>query len=466
MELTVKDELQINQVLKERLNRLNRKIIVLDDDPTGTQTVNQVDVYTEWGKDTILEAFKDENKMFFVLTNSRSFSKKETVRVHKTIAKNIVESANLTGTQFLIISRGDSTLRGHYPIETESLRQSIEKASKYCYDGEIIIPFFEEGGRRTIDDIHYVETEDGLIPVGKTEFAKDKTFGFKSSNLLEWCEEKTSYQYKASEMITFSLEELRKLDYAAVTRKLMSVEGFNKVIVNASNLMDLKIFTIGLIDALLEGKTFMFRTAASFVKVIGGVEDRPLLGKEEIVVKNTLNGGLIVVGSHVQKTTSQLEALRASNLKLEYIEFDVNVIYSEKETKKEIDRIVTLLESHMQLGKDSVLYTSRKLIHTHTDNKEDILKISTDISNAITTIIKQLQVQPKFIIAKGGITSSDVATKGLQVKKAWVLGQVAKGIPVWKLGPESKFNDMAYIVFPGNVGESATLKEIVERLCK
>ena len=87
-----------------------------------------------------------------------------------------------------------------------------------------------------------------------------------------------------------------------------------------------------------------------------------------------------------------------------------------------------------------------------------------NISDALTSIVNRLSVRPKFLIAKGGITSSDVGTKGLGVKKALVLGQVAAGVPVWRLGFESKFSGMSYIIFPGNVGKVETLREIVEML--
>ena len=95
---------------------------------------------------------------------------------------------------------------------------------------------------------------------------------------------------------------------------------------------------------------------------------------------------------------------------------------------------------------------------------EKNLAASVKISNALTSIVKNLNVHPKFLIAKGGITSSDVGTKGLGVKKALVLGQVAAGVPVWKIGAESKFPGMSYIIFPGNVGDVDTLKKIVEML--
>ena len=118
----------------------------------------------------------------------------------------------------------------------------------------------------------------------------------------------------------------------------------------------------------------------------------------------------------------------------------------------------------MEKGTTVVIYTSRELVVPDTADKDKILGLSVEISNALTRIVHLLTLKPKFIIAKGGITSSDVATKGLSVRKAMVMGQIKKGIPVWMTGPESKFPDMPYIIFPGNVGEASTLREIVEEL--
>lgn len=71
---------------------------------------------------------------------------------------------------------------------------------------------------------------------------------------------------------------------------------------------------------------------------------------------------------------------------------------------------------------------------------------------------------PSFIIGKGGITSSEIGTKALKVKKALVLGQVLKGIPVWLTDSESKFPNMPYVIFPGNVGDENALFDVVSLL--
>ena len=118
----------------------------------------------------------------------------------------------------------------------------------------------------------------------------------------------------------------------------------------------------------------------------------------------------------------------------------------------------------MEQRKTAVVYTSRQLLSPEGMTKEEMLRLSVDISDAVTSVVTGLRCRPSFLIAKGGITSSDVGTRALQVHRALVMGQIQPGIPVWKTGPESKFPGLPYIIFPGNVGETDTLKKIVELL--
>lgn len=330
-------------------------------------------------------------------------------------------------------------------------------------DGEIICPFFKEGGRYTIENIHYVKTGNQLIPAGQTEFAKDKTFGYQSSDLCEYIEEKTKGQYPAKSVTYITLKELREQQIDRIMEKLMKVQGFGKVVVNAVDYYDLKVFTIALYRAMSRGKNFMFRTAAALVKVMGGVSDKPLLTRKEMVVKESKNGGIVVVGSHTKKTTSQMEELRKIE-GLVFLEFNSDLVLDEKAFEKEIIETVKKEEELIENGKTVVVYTRRKLLSVENDTKEEALLRSVKISDAVQSLVGKLKVTPAFVVAKGGITSSDIGTKALRVKKANVMGQICPGIPVWQTGKESKFPMTPYIIFPGNVGEVTTLREAVEIL--
>ena len=452
------DNSKAEELLSQAMEGFHKKLVVLDDDPTGVQTVHDVSVYTDWEEESIGSGFEEKESMFFILTNSRSFSIEETTKIHQDIAERVKKVAWEKEQEFMLISRGDSTLRGHYPLETQILADGLGGV-----DGEIICPFFPEGGRYTMDNIHYVKEQDNLVPAGMTEFAKDKTFGYKSSDLTEYVEEKTKGKYKKEDCITVSLEELNILDVQGIKDKLMAARDMAKIIVNAVSYADLKVFCAALVLAMKDGKRYMARTAAAFTKVLGRVSNQPLLERNQLEGE-TKNGGIVLIGSHVKKTTDQLNCLKELRVQADFMEFQVNTVFEENGLEKEAERTVKAAEEKILSGRTVVIYTSRQLLAPENMTTEEKLQISVKISNAVTSIIGKLSVKPKFIIAKGGITSSDVGTKALQVKKARVMGQVKKGIPVWMTGAESKFPGMPYIIFPGNVGEVSTLKEIVEEL--
>ncbi|KGA98804.1 type III effector Hrp-dependent outer protein [Alkalihalobacillus alcalophilus ATCC 27647 = CGMCC 1.3604] len=453
----------IKAALRAELEDSPFKVIVLDDDPTGIQTVHGVSVYTDWDKESIHAGFSEDRRIFFILTNSRGFTERETKEYHEQIAERVQAVSDEMGIPYVIISRGDSTLRGNYPLETETLKQTIEKQSDLRFDGEIIIPFFKEGGRFTINDVHYVQEGDMLIPVGETEFAKDRTFGFTASHLGEWIEEKTDGKFTKEGTIYISLDDLRNQRIEKVKQQLLETKGFQKVVVNAVGYEDVEVFSTAFMRALKEGKRFLCRSAAALTKVLGGISDKSLLLRANMVSEQNKNGGLIVVGSHVKKTTQQLNHLLKSGL-VKGIEFDVHLVQDEDKFKQETKRVRLACEEAIKKGQSVVYFTRRERLDLGENMKEEELKQSVKISDAVTSIVRDLSVQPSYIVAKGGITSSSIGTMGLSVKRAEVAGQVKPGIPVWTTGQESKFPDASYVIFPGNVGQPETLKEVIEVL--
>ena len=459
------DEKLVDKLLAEEIAKNNRKIVVLDDDPTGVQTVHDIHVYTGWDEESIRKGFLEENNLFYILTNSRGFTEEETTKAHNEIAAVVDKIAKETGKEYIFISRSDSTLRGHFPLETRLLRENYEKNTGKTIDGEILCPFFKEGGRYTIDNVHYVKYGDELVPANETEFAKDKTFGYSAATMPEYVEEKTKGEFKAADVTCISLEDIHNMDFDKIEAQLMAVKDFNKIIVNSVGYADIKVFCVALYRAMAKGKVFMFRTAAAIVKVMGGVTDQPLLTRKQMVVKETKNGGIIVVGSHTNKTTAQVEELKKLT-DIEFIEMDATLVKDEKAFAAEVDRCLKKEEECIRAGKTVCCYTTRALITADTGNKEDELRLSVRISDAVQSLVGRLTVTPAFVIAKGGITSSDVGVKALAVKQANVLGQIRPGIPVWQTGEESTFPLTPYVIFPGNVGEAETLRAAVEILTK
>ena len=456
-------EINIDDLLAQEIEKDDHVFVVLDDDPTGVQTVHDVNVYTDWQTDTLINAFR-EDRLFFILTNSRALSVEETTRLHREIVENVSWAAKKTGKKYFFISRGDSTLRGQYPLETDLLCEGLLRQYGRV-DGDILFPFFKEGNRFTVNDIHYVRYGNEMIPCGETEFAGDQTFGYASSDLKAYIEEKCEGTYRKEDVISVSLEELRKADIDSVLNKLMGAENHRRIIVNAMDYIDVKVFCLALYRAISAGKVFMFRTAASFVRCVGGISEKPLLTREEMVTgPSSVNGGVIIVGSHTDKTTRQLNKLMELD-DVVPVAFRSSLILEGSEAiEREIQRCLNEEEKMINEGKNPVVYTERQVISLPDDTREKALKRSTAISECLLQMVKRLSVEPSFMVAKGGITSADVGVKALAIRKARVAGQIQPGVPVWIADENSKFPDIPYVIFPGNVGDDETLHDAVKTL--
>lgn len=433
-----------------------RKVVVLDDDPTGTQTVHGLPVLTGWSPAELAAELAGELPAFYLLTNSRSLPPAAAAALNAEIGHNLVEAARRAGRAFVVASRSDSTLRGHFPGEVEALAGALGGEFDAC----LLIPFFLEGGRYTVDDVHYVAEGDWLVPAGETEFARDAAFGYRASNLRRWVAEKSAGRIAPETVASLSLADIRRGGPARVAARLLGLGGNRVCVVNAASRRDLAVFTQGLLAAEAQGKRFLYRTAASFVAVRAGLRPRPLLAPAELSLPEA-GGGLIVAGSYVPKTTGQIEALlgRPGPVGLEV---DVAALLDDRRRAVEVARVAFAAEAGLRRGEEVVIYTGRRL-HSGADAGES-LAIGQRVSAGLVAIVQRISARPRYLLAKGGITSSDLATQGLGVRRALVLGQILPGVPVWRLGPESRWPGLTYIVFPGNVGGPAALAEIVAGL--
>lgn len=444
--------------VRAQLESSGRKLVVLDDDPTGTQTVYDVAVLTEWPVEALVRELSSEARTFYLLTNSRSLPALQAAALNRQIAENLVQAREQTGRDFVVVSRSDSTLRGHFPSEVEALAAGLGQS----FDGWLLIPFFSEGGRYTINDVHYVAEGEALIPAGKTPFAQDAAFGYRASNLRAWVAEKTGGRIPVEGVESVSLDDIRRGGPDAVCRKLMSLSGGKVCIVNAASMRDIQVFVDGLLRAEAAGKHFLYRTAASFVQARAGLDWRPLLAGSAFDL-STARGGLVIVGSYVPKTTRQVEVL-LNAAQVTAIEVACNALLDSVQREAVIKTAAESADAALMRGEDTVIYTSRALI-----NAEDAggsLSVGQEISSGLIGILRQIKTRPRYVLAKGGITSSDVAAKGLDVKRALVLGQILPGVPVWRLGEESRYPSMPYIVFPGNVGSDDAVAVVVQALAR
>jgi uncharacterized protein YgbK (DUF1537 family) len=436
------------------VDRVNRKVIVLDDDPTGTQTVHGVPVVTGWTVEQLRSELLDPGRTSYVLTNSRSMDEKQAVTLNREVAHNLCTAARETQRDFVVISRSDSTLRGHFPAEMDALESSLDQV----FDAWVVCPFFEAGGRLTIGDVHYVAEDERLIPAAQTPFARDASFGYEHSNLREWVQEKSHGRFASERITSLSIDELRSADTSSLVAKLTNLSSPSVCIVNAATASDLMTATRVLLEAEAVGRRFLYRTAASFVATRSAVSARPLLAADELACDSG-RGVLIVVGSHVPKTTSQLQHL-LERVQPTAVEIEVARLEHQESWRRHLEESAERASRQLDASRTVVVYTSRQLFRPR---RVDPLAVGKQVSRGLVEVVRRLRVRPRVIIAKGGITASDLATEACALKRAIVLGQVLPGIPVWRCGPESRFPKLPLVVFPGNVGSAAALTEVVQR---
>lgn len=444
--------------VQEAVAASGRTVVALDDDPTGVQTVHDIAVLARWDRETLARELALLAPLFFILTNSRSLAEPEAVALNREIAQNLLEAGGDGGAEFVIASRSDSTLRGHFPAETDALAEVLGGV-----DGVLICPAFFEGGRVTAGDVHFVREGERLIPASETEFARDATFGYRAATLPEWVAEKSGGRTRPDEVASITLGDIRLGGPDRVASVLGGAHDERPVIINALDYADLWTVVLGVLQAEAEGKRFLYRTAASFVRARAGITARPLLTREELLpgCDGAPAVGVVIVGSHVQRTTEQLAgALALPGVR--GIEVSVPEVLQGKDSRQgEIARVTRLMNEALAAGQIAIGSTSRAV---ELAPGGDALAVSRAVSDALVTIVQGIETRPDFIIGKGGITSSDVGTRGLGAARAMVLGQVLPGVPVWRLGPESRFPGLPYVVFPGNVGTAETLANIVDML--
>jgi uncharacterized protein YgbK (DUF1537 family) len=442
--------------IREMVGRDGRTVVVLDDDPTGTQTVHGVPVLTDWSVESLESELAGAPLMIFILTNSRSVSSEEAQAMNREIGHRLVESSHRTGRPFVAISRSDSTLRGHFPTEVQALADALGQH----FDAWLLVPAFLEGGRYTLDDIHYVAEGDHLLPAAETEFARDAAFGYQASNLRQWVEEKTKGRVLQAAVASIAIDDIRRGGPERVAERLIALTGGVICIANAASRRDLEVLALGALIAEGRGRRFLYRTAASFVAARTGLSPRPLLNAAELGLPR-VGGGLIIIGSHVPRTTDQLHALSMLE-DICHIEVNVTSLVDDCARAREIRGVVQQAESALRSGADVAISTSRALVTTR--GSADCFSIAQRVSHSLATVVRTIRGRPRYLLAKGGITSSDVATKGLGVRRAVVEGQIFPGVPAWRLGPESRHPGLVYIVFPGNVGGPRALAEVVAAL--
>ena len=422
--------------IHQQLEDSGKTLVILDDDPTGTQTVFDVPVLTSLDPVDVEAALDEEPPVLFILTNSRALTPEQTRVLHRKLGAVLRKFAD----DLIMVSRSDSTLRGHFPLETNILREALALPNAPT----LFIPFCEAGGRLTVNDIHYVVEGDTATPAHLTPFAMDKVFPFSHSYLPDYITEKAGGPVDVQ---SISLAQLRSGD---ITAELAALPDGCTCIVNATSRKDLDVLSHALHQS---ERQFIFRSAASFVQSFAGITSRPPLESWQMQdLDPNPHGGLIVVDSHDSKTSSQLADLLANAPDAVVMELDVPALGSGETPEQPLNETIVS-------GKTVILHTSQERMDV-----EDNPALSKMVSNALVALVKSVEARPSFIIANGGMIASEIATHALGIKNARVLGQILPGVPVWTMGNETRHPGLVYVIFPGNVGGDTELTQAYLKL--
>jgi uncharacterized protein YgbK (DUF1537 family) len=430
------------------------KIIVLDDDPTGSQTVHSCLLLTRWDVDTLQIGLMDSAPLFFILTNTRAQPPEVAAETVREVCRNLKAAIAATNTtKFLVVSRSDSTLRGHYPLETDVIATELGP-----FDAHFLVPAFIEGGRVTLESVHYLEIDGVLTPVHETEFAGDSVFGYHHSYLPDYVAEKTCDRIPANQVRRFLRSEMQ----TDLQEQLLALQDNACVAVDAETQADLDHFAEAVFKAVGQGKRFLFRSAASLLTGLAQLPPQPIPAEEMGQYVRQGRAGIYIIGSHVQKTTEQLAAL----LKMPGvvgIEIDVAQLRDSTDSASLLADILDSIASTYEQGKIPVVYTSRQeLTFAEASTR---LHFGLKVSSLLMDVVKNLPPDIGYLVSKGGITSNDTLSEGLNLRTAQLLGQVLPGVSMIRTeAHHPRFPNLPVVLFPGNVGDAEALATVYQRL--
>lgn len=433
-------------------------LIVLDDDPTGTQSVANLPVLTRWERADLDEALATGAAAVYVLTNTRSLDEDAAAARNREIVAVALDAAEAQGRRVTFVSRSDSTLRGHFPLETDVLSAEVAARTGRTPSLTLLIPAFPDAGRLTVDSVHYWVTDGEATPVGETPFAADATFGYRSSDLRDWVAEKTGGRIPASAVAGLHLRTIRAGVHAVMEFLDALPEG---TVVAVDVVEEADMSTVALALHRLREKDVLLRVGPPYVRAHLGQEIAEPMRAEDIPFAHD-RGGLVVVGSHVPLTTAQLDALKAARPNTRTIELDVRALIG-PEREAHLEEQAHAAAAALDEG-SVIVHTTRELI-TGADGDES-LAIARRVSSGVVELVRRVLAiaPPRFVIAKGGITSSDVASEALEIRRATVLGPMLPGlVSLWQpeTGPAV---GIPYVVFAGNVGDADSLVTVVATL--
>ena len=438
------------------------KFVVIDDDPTGSQTVHDCLLLLKWDCATLVKGLKSKSNLFFILANTRSLSENDAKLTIEEICKNLkaVLGSQAHQEEIIIISRGDSTLRGHNFLEPNVLNICLGP-----FDATFHIPAFIEGKRLTINGSHFVDK----IPIDQTIFSRDKIFGYETSNVKDLLFQKSKSQINIEDIqnLFFSdIEILNDEENNIVFQTLKNLKNNKHVIVDIENYSQLKKFSL-IIKKLTKQKKFLFRTAASFISSISEKKSVPKVKTffSNLRIRNREKSflpGLIVVGSYVELSTIQLNNLLEINncapIEIDVFEFFKITSSENNQIRRNLfkNKFLKEIRFSFQKGKTPVLFTSRKFLSL--DYSEQF-NFYNSLACFIAELVADLKYEIGYLISKGGITTNVILSDGLNADYVYLEGQILTGISVvtYNLKNDKK---LPIVTHPGNIGAKDSLNYI------
>ena len=440
------------------------KIIIFDDDPTGSQTVYGCPLLLDWDEQTLEKAFKHPSPLIFILANTRSLSSvlaENKIREICAYIKKFFLGKGYDKDDFFYISRGDSTLRGHGVLEPEIIAEELGP-----FQATFHIPAFFEGGRTTENGIHYLNG----MPVHKSDFGRDKIFGYSTSNLAKWIEAKSFGKIQSKNILHLKIKQLEMaLDNETGFKSLLSflhkLDNNVSVVVDAKSPHHLEVLS-NAIKIISKEKKFLFRTAASFINSLSGLKTNTKRISDLVSLKSKdinlqYKPGLIMVGSHVQLATDQLSLLLQDN-SCEGLEIPVGKladIFALNDCQQEIFELEVILLSKISNILDNkkipVLFTTREEMKFSSNAIR--MQFGLELAEFMAILAGKMVNNLGYIISKGGITTQLLLKKGLNFNQVILKGQILPGLSL--VQSTSDPNNLPVITFPGNLGNSKTLLE-------
>jgi uncharacterized protein YgbK (DUF1537 family) len=460
------------------------KIVVIDDDPTGSQTVHGSPLLLRWDPETLAAGLRHSSPLLFVLANSRALDPPAAAERVREICRALRQALTAARRQgaigpWIVVSRGDSTLRGHCPLEAEVIAAELGP-----FDAILLVPAFLEGGRTTVEGVHLLDGR----PVHETPFGHDRLFGYRTSFLPAWLEEKSGGRIPASAVDRIGLDEL-EAGGEALRRRLRRLPARGWVAVDAQRPAHLRALGAAvreLVAAPAAGEgggvapRFLFQSAAGLLPALAALPPQPLgpsdlaaLRRREPGRQRTPLPGLVLVGSHVPLADAQLEQLLAAP-GCAGVELDVARVQRVLEGPLP-DRLLASLEQAwlerlqgvLARGQTPVFFTSRgERLCRHAAERR---RLGLALAGSMARVVASLAPRLGYVISKGGITTHTLLAEGLGLAAVRLQGQLLPGLslvlaPASPPGAVAGVQELPVITFPGNLGDPATLRQAWERM--